>query len=144
MTFNDKKSIRRIVEVLGGQWGQIPLELKYEGAELTNQAIPLTDAPATGPKTQVTRPKPKPKSRMMSTPVEPVVFIIIGNRKSKSVRQSSYLVPTVPDLKLQLLPYNQGWSAFRVCKFEEPLHALVEESVEIIITIASMRCISCN
>ena len=93
---NDKKSIRRIVE---GQWGQIPLERKCDGAELTNQAIPLTDAPATGPKTQVARPKP---NRMMSTPMEPAVFIIIGNRKSKSVRQSIYLVPTVPDLKLQL------------------------------------------
>ncbi len=33
VTLNDKKSIQRIVEILGGQWGQIPLERKYEAAE---------------------------------------------------------------------------------------------------------------
>ena len=30
---NDKKSIQQIIELLGGQWGQIPLEQKYESAE---------------------------------------------------------------------------------------------------------------
>ena len=30
---NDKKSIQQIIELLGGQWGQIPLEKKYESAE---------------------------------------------------------------------------------------------------------------
>ena len=33
VTVNDKKAIQRIVEILGGQWGQIPLERKYEAAE---------------------------------------------------------------------------------------------------------------
>ena len=33
LTVNDKKSVQKIVEVLGGQWGQIPLERKYEAAE---------------------------------------------------------------------------------------------------------------
>ena len=33
ITQNDKKSIQQIIEVLGGQWGQIPLEKKYEAAE---------------------------------------------------------------------------------------------------------------
>ena len=33
VTLNDRKSIQRIVEILGGQWGQIPLERKYEAAE---------------------------------------------------------------------------------------------------------------
>ena len=33
VTVNDKKSVRKIIEILGGQWGQIPLERKYEAAE---------------------------------------------------------------------------------------------------------------
>ena len=33
LTNNDKKSIQRLIELLGGQWGQIPLERKYEAAE---------------------------------------------------------------------------------------------------------------
>ena len=33
ITKNDKKSIQQIIELLGGQWGQIPLEKKYESAE---------------------------------------------------------------------------------------------------------------
>eukprot|EP00435_Cladocopium_sp_Y103_P052412 s757_g16.t1 len=33
ITANDKKSIQQIIELLGGQWGQIPLEKKYEAAE---------------------------------------------------------------------------------------------------------------
>eukprot|EP00435_Cladocopium_sp_Y103_P072470 s855_g40.t1 len=33
LTENDKKSIQRLIELLGGQWGQIPLERKYEAAE---------------------------------------------------------------------------------------------------------------
>eukprot|EP00435_Cladocopium_sp_Y103_P054909 s628_g18.t1 len=33
ITANDKKSIQQIIELLGGQWGQIPLEKKYESAE---------------------------------------------------------------------------------------------------------------
>ena len=33
ITANDKKSIQRIIEILGGQWGQIALEKKYEAAE---------------------------------------------------------------------------------------------------------------
>ena len=30
---NDKKSVMKVVELLGGQWGQIPLEKKFEAAE---------------------------------------------------------------------------------------------------------------
>ena len=33
ITVNEKKSIQQIIELLGGQWGQIPLEKKYESAE---------------------------------------------------------------------------------------------------------------
>jgi len=33
ITVNEKKSIQQIIELLGGQWGQIPLEKKYEAAE---------------------------------------------------------------------------------------------------------------
>lgn len=33
LTVNDKKSVQKIIEILGGQWGQIPLERKYEAAE---------------------------------------------------------------------------------------------------------------
>ena len=33
VTSNEKKSIQKIIELLGGQWGQIPLERKYEAAE---------------------------------------------------------------------------------------------------------------
>lgn len=33
ITKNERKSIQTIIEVLGGQWGQIPLEKKYEAAE---------------------------------------------------------------------------------------------------------------
>ena len=33
VTVNDKKSVQKIIEILGGQWGQIPLERKYEAAE---------------------------------------------------------------------------------------------------------------
>jgi hypothetical protein len=33
VTNNDKKSIQKIIELLGGQWGLIPLERKYEAAE---------------------------------------------------------------------------------------------------------------
>lgn len=33
ITVNDKKSIQKLIELLGGQWGQIPLEKKYEYAE---------------------------------------------------------------------------------------------------------------
>lgn len=33
VTTNDKKSIQKIIELLGGQWGQIALERKYEVAE---------------------------------------------------------------------------------------------------------------
>ena len=33
LTINDKKSVQKIIEILGGQWGQIPLERKYEAAE---------------------------------------------------------------------------------------------------------------
>lgn len=33
ITGNDKKSIQKLIELLGGQWGQIPLERKYEAAE---------------------------------------------------------------------------------------------------------------
>ena len=30
---NDKKAVMKVVELLGGQWGQIPLEKKFEAAE---------------------------------------------------------------------------------------------------------------
>lgn len=30
---NDKKSVMKVIELLGGQWGQIPLEKKFEAAE---------------------------------------------------------------------------------------------------------------
>ena len=30
---NERKSIHRIIEILGGHWGQIDLEKKYESAE---------------------------------------------------------------------------------------------------------------
>lgn len=33
ITMNEKKSIQRIIEILGGQWGQVALERKYEAAE---------------------------------------------------------------------------------------------------------------
>ena len=33
ITVNEKKSIHKIVELLGGQWGQVPLEQRYEAAE---------------------------------------------------------------------------------------------------------------
>ena len=33
ITQNDRKSIQRIIELLGGHWGQIPLERRYEFAE---------------------------------------------------------------------------------------------------------------
>ena len=33
ITKNDRKSIKRIIELLGGQWGAIPLEKKFEAAE---------------------------------------------------------------------------------------------------------------
>lgn len=33
ITANDRKSIQQIIELLGGQWGQIPLERRYEAAE---------------------------------------------------------------------------------------------------------------
>ena len=33
ITGNSKESIKKIIEILGGQWGQIPLERKYEVAE---------------------------------------------------------------------------------------------------------------
>ena len=33
MIANDRKSIQRIIELLGGHWGQIDLEKKYEFAE---------------------------------------------------------------------------------------------------------------
>lgn len=33
LTKNDKKSITKIIEILGGTWGQIDLERKYESAE---------------------------------------------------------------------------------------------------------------
>eukprot|EP00435_Cladocopium_sp_Y103_P018074 s4573_g4.t1 len=33
ITKNEKKSIQRIIELLGGHWGQIPLERRYEFAE---------------------------------------------------------------------------------------------------------------
>ena len=33
VTKNERKSIQRIIELLGGQWGQIPLEKKFEAAE---------------------------------------------------------------------------------------------------------------
>ena len=33
VTANSKDSIKKIIEILGGQWGQIPLERKYEIAE---------------------------------------------------------------------------------------------------------------
>ena len=33
LTQNDKKSIQRIIELLGGHWGQIDLEQRYEYAE---------------------------------------------------------------------------------------------------------------
>ena len=32
VTKNDRKSIKRIIELLGGQWGAIPLEKKFEAA----------------------------------------------------------------------------------------------------------------
>ena len=33
VTVNDKKAVRRIIELLGGTWGQIPLERRFESAE---------------------------------------------------------------------------------------------------------------
>ena len=33
VTVNDKKAVKRIIELLGGTWGQIPLERRFESAE---------------------------------------------------------------------------------------------------------------
>ena len=73
-----------------------------------------------------------------------MVFIIIGNRKSEGVRQGFYLVPTVPDPKLQVeISTKDCLPSVFACSKDRYMH-LPEESVKIISTISRMICIKCN